>query len=109
MKKLTPETTPAATEKPLFYDRETAEKWKNTFDVCTPQECADLFQKPVQDENKIYYPTPPAKLCVCDRCLMAIESREGSQLTRKIYLDDDDPRPCDWCEESDFDILYEIQ
>lgn len=54
-------------------------------------------------------PKEPAKLCVCSRCLMAIESHEGQQITRKIYLDDDDPRPCDWCEESDFDTLYEIQ
>ena len=50
----------------------------------------------------------PKKLCVCSRCLMAIESHEGQQITRKIYLDDDDARACDWCEEAHTDILYEI-
>jgi hypothetical protein len=56
-----------------------------------------------------YTPEPePAPLRVCERCLMAIESREGSQITRKIYVDEDNPQKCDWCEESDFDILYEI-
>lgn len=93
----------------LIYDRESAEKWKNLFEICTPQECANLFQKPVQDGKKIYQPEPPAKLCVCSRCLQAIESREGQQIARRIYLDDDDPRACDWCEEANTDILYEIQ
>lgn len=50
----------------------------------------------------------PPKLCVCERCLMAIESREGQQITRKIYLDEDDPRPCDWCEDTENDVLYEL-
>lgn len=50
----------------------------------------------------------PAPLRVCERCLLAIESREGEQITRKIYVDEDNPQKCDWCEESDFDILYEI-
>lgn len=64
---------------------------------------------------KVYENTPaatpetPPKLCVCSRCLMAIESHEGRQVTREIYLDDDDPRPCDWCEEDGFCVLYEIQ
>ena len=50
----------------------------------------------------------PPPLCVCERCLMAIESREGQQVTRRIYIDEDDPRGCDWCEENDFDTLYEL-
>ena len=54
-------------------------------------------------------PETPKKLCVCERCLMAIESREGRQATYKIYLDDDDPRACDWCEDDGFTELYEIQ
>ena len=53
-------------------------------------------------------PEEPKKLCVCERCLMGIESHEGRQATFKIYVDDD-PRPCDWCEEDGFDVLYEIQ
>ena len=92
----------------LQYDRETAQKWKDFFDVYSPQECANLFQKPVQDENTVYYPQPPAPLRVCEHCLMAIESREGRQITRKIYLDDDDLTPCDWCEDIGHTELYEI-
>lgn len=52
------------------------------------------------------------KLKVCDRCLAAIESREGKQATKTIYIDDDAPETestCSWCEESGFDILHEIQ
>ena len=39
-------------------------------------------------------------LYVCDRCLMAIESREGN-LARKIYRTDEEDEldcTCDWCE-----------
>lgn len=55
----------------------------------------------------------PAPLRVCPRCLSAIESHEGRQVTRIIDIDldlDDDEKPvvCDWCDESDSDILYEI-
>lgn len=45
----------------LIYDREAAEKWKNLFEICTPQECANLFQKPVQDGDKTYHPEPTGK------------------------------------------------
>lgn len=92
----------------LIYDRETAEKWKNTFDICTPQECANLFEKPVRDGEKTYFPTEKTPLRVCSRCLMAIESREGKQITRQLFIDEDDPTPCDWCENDVFDTLYEI-
>lgn len=51
------------------------------------------------------------KLCVCERCLMAIESREGSQPTIPIYWDGDEETPfiCDWCDSENDDVLYEIQ
>lgn len=62
----------------------------------------------VQDDAPAATPEEPQTLCVCEHCLMAIESREGQQITRKIYLDDDDPRPCDWCDETGNDVLYEI-
>lgn len=54
----------------------------------------------------------PEKLTVCARCLMAIESHEGRQTTRTIYLDDEDTETtCDWCGDTAeyFDTLYEIQ
>lgn len=42
----------------LLYDRETADREKElgVFDVSTPQECADLFCKPVKDGKNIYFP-----------------------------------------------------
>ena len=46
-------------------------------------------------------------LQVCERCLMAIESREGRQVTLKHYVNEDEFK-CDWCEESGFCELYEL-
>jgi hypothetical protein len=60
------------------------------------------------EPTKIPEPDEPAPLRVCEHCLMAIESREGQQITRKIYVDEDNPQKCDWCETDDNDILYEI-
>lgn len=64
-----------------------------------------LFDNPQPTTNT---PETPENLRVCERCLCAIESREGQQITRRIYLDDDDPTPCDWCEEPHNGVLYEI-
>lgn len=49
-------------------------------------------------------------LWVCDRCLLAIESREGNQATLKHYVDENDDleSKCEWCEEIGFDTLYEL-
>lgn len=61
------------------------------------------------DREKIPAPTEnPQPLRVCPRCLMAIESREGRQFTRPIYLDDDEPARCEWCDDDISDILYEF-
>ena len=50
------------------------------------------------------------KLWVCDRCLMAIESREGNQATLRHWVDseDEEESKCEWCEETGFDTLYEL-
>ena len=51
------------------------------------------------------------RLWVCERCLAAIESHEGKQVTLKHYIDEDadaDESTCDWCGEDCFDVLYEI-
>lgn len=47
-------------------------------------------------------------LCVCEHCLCAIESHEGSRPHFTIWCDEDDPDDsrCDWCEEDGFDTLY---
>ena len=49
-------------------------------------------------------------LWVCERCLMAIESREGNQATMRHYVDEDDENEskCEWCEQSGFGTLYEL-
>lgn len=53
-------------------------------------------------------------LWVCKHCLMAIESREGTQATIKHniddieYLEDENESKCDWCEETGFTELYEL-
>lgn len=49
-------------------------------------------------------------LRVCSRCLMAIESREGKQVTRPIYVDseNEEESKCEWCEDNGFDTLYEF-
>ena len=49
-------------------------------------------------------------LKVCEHCLWAIESREGNQPTLKFYPDEENEQEskCMWCEETGFDVLYEI-
>lgn len=46
-------------------------------------------------------------LWVCNRCLAAIWSREGNQVTQTHYVDEEESK-CDWCEETGFDTLYEL-
>lgn len=52
---------------------------------------------------------------VCEHCLAAIESREGYLPTLRhdigLEYDDEDfeeKSKCDWCEETGFDVLYEL-
>lgn len=47
---------------------------------------------------------------VCEHCLMAIESREGEQITMEILVDEAncEESMCDWCKDSGFDVLYEL-
>lgn len=40
----------------LIYDSKAAERFGDLVDICSPQECADLFGKPVKDGEIIYYP-----------------------------------------------------
>ncbi len=40
----------------LVYDREVADKWKDTFDVMSPQEVADTFNREVKDGDNTYSP-----------------------------------------------------
>lgn len=57
----------------------------------------------------LYIGTEPDTLKVCEHCLWAIESREGNLLTLKHYIDADDTESkCDWCGETEIDVLYEL-
>jgi hypothetical protein len=40
-----------------------------------------------------------AEMKVCERCLWAIESREGSQMSIKHWIDDEEEVVCEWCED----------
>lgn len=50
------------------------------------------------------------KLWVCEHCLRAIESREGTQTTlrHEVNEDDDSVPKCGWCGEGSYDVLYEL-
>lgn len=52
------------------------------------------------------------RLRVCEHCLWGIESHEGAQITKRLWIDIDEDEgedgKCDWCEETGFDVLYEI-
>lgn len=59
----------------------------------------------------MHYTSEPLR--VCWYCLLAIESREGRQAARPVYIDEEDhDARCDWChdtaEECGIDVLYEI-
>ena len=59
--------------------------------------------KPKEDEEE-------RNMRVCQRCLAAIESREGNVPTLKHYVDEDDDEAskCEWCDQFGFDVLYEL-
>jgi hypothetical protein len=46
---------------------------------------------------------------VCERCLWAIESREGNLKSEKHWIEDGETVLCEWCEmEIESDSYYEI-
>ena len=73
-----------------------------------PQVVANKLRNYGMTEKEVNELTRPLR--VCEHCLMAIESHEGNQHARRIYVDEEDPTEsrCDWCEEDGFDMLYEI-
>lgn len=60
-----------------------------------------LSQFEIEDDGKII---GHKNLWVCERCLRAIESREGDMVTQ---IHRDESQTCDWCGE-EFDELYEL-
>lgn len=75
-------------------------------------EIADRWNEIFKAHNVYALDIPEAEkdhnLRVCARCLAGIESREGAQVVRPIYIDEDDPQLCEWCESDASDILYEF-
>lgn len=51
-------------------------------------------------------------LFVCEHCLMAIESREGKQMTIRhdvaLEYEEDEKHQCDWCGDEEINVLYEL-
>lgn len=81
----------------------TKEKFLDSYSYLTEEEY-DATTEYVKEHNLGKH------LWVCDRCLYAIESREGKQIHREWDVDPDDERQskCDWCEETGFCTLNEI-
>ena len=99
--------------------------WSISFDITIDGEEARFSDLTESEQKKIlddlagdyYYGTftgdgdeKRENLWVCSHCLMAIESREGNQVTLKHYVDENDDveSKCEWCEECGFDTLYEL-
>lgn len=76
---------------------ETALRWNATYKA----NGVYMFDEPPKHEEE-------KPLRVCAHCLAAIESREGRQAVREIYIDEDEPQTCEWCESETDDILYEF-
>ena len=70
----------------------------------TEYEAMSKFE--IEDDGKI---TGHKNLWVCDHCLMAIESHEGNQTTKKQKENEDDKvdTECSWRHENEIDVLYE--
>ena len=71
------------------------------------------FDLIVEDWDSISYGEDAEEddgLYVCEHCLMAIESREGSQVVQMYHIDETDPHAskCGWCKDRGFDRLYKL-
>lgn len=65
------------------------------------KEYKEMLKFDIDDDGKI---VGHKNLWVCDRCLRAIESREGDLVTK---IHSNDTQKCDWCGE-EYDTLYEL-
>ena len=106
-----------------FYD-----EWMNAEEITNPEirelvesTCLEEYMvlrlsetyKKLQEWESIPYGEdyePRETLWICERCLMAIESREGNQATLRHSVDETDAveSRCGWCKECGFDTLYEL-
>ena len=89
-------------QKKLYVDTVVAESF--------PESMRKHFEQTISQYD-LYNGTEPDTMKVCEHCLMAIESREGKQITRTIdvdYADDETELKCDWCGETEIDRLFEL-
>ncbi len=88
-----------------YYSQENRQKYADYEITHIYPHCNGVAVEISTEENT---PAAPQPLRVCYHCLLGIEAHEGKQITREIYLDEDDETPCDWCEDTENDVLYEI-
>lgn len=74
------------------------------------EEWGDDYITQVYESNFLRFVKKRKNLHVCDHCLAAIASREGTQPTLTHHIDSDDLEGsiCDWCSGIGFDTLYEL-
>ena len=74
------------------------------------EEWGDDYITQIHEGNFIRFIEEREHLHVCDHCLAAIESREGTckKLTHYIDSDDLEGSICDWCNGIGFSRLYEL-
>jgi hypothetical protein len=74
------------------------------------EEWGDDYITQIHEGNFCRFVKEREHLWVCDHCLAAIQSREGTQATLKHYIDSDDLEhsKCEWCEQYGFSELYEL-
>lgn len=71
------------------------------------EDWGDDYITHIDEGNFCRFAEERENMWVCDHCLAAIESREGSLPTLKHYVDGVDSQ-CDWCESFGHDVLYEL-
>ena len=74
------------------------------------EEWGDDYITQIHEGNFLRFIEEREHLHVCDHCLAAIESREGTchKLTHYIDSDDLEGSICDWCNGIGFSRLYEL-
>lgn len=74
------------------------------------EEWGDDYITQIHEGNFLRFIKERENLHVCDHCLSAIFSHEGTQPTRTHHIDSDDLEGsiCDWCNGIGFSTLYEL-
>lgn len=75
----------------LVYEEDAENRYGKFFDVATPQECADLFGKPVWDGQKMFFPVEvqPEMGCEADKFVPLEEQIGAAEAVRYNVIRDD--------------------